>query len=133
MHHFKSVPLYVCYYYNLHMITVINDIRYRFQHKPIIYAIRHRATGMMYIGSTFTPSLRFHQHLISGTSSNANLQAAMALHGQSKFVLYVLELVQIPNGLSRDQRKLYLLGREQHYMDRYSTDQLYNSSRAIAK
>ena len=133
MKHFKSVkPGYICYYLNVHLLSVVNKIRYRFKGLTVIYAIRCRVTGMMYIGSTFSPSLRFHQHLMTGSSSNINLQTAIARYGQSKFVVYILEVVEMPKQLTYGERKNFLAEREQHYMNHYPIDQLYNTIRAIA-
>ena len=129
---FKSVPTFVAYYNNLHLSSVVNALRYRFQDKAIVYAIRCRPSGMMYIGHTFNPTLRFHNHLITGVKSNPYLQTDIAKRGLSKFTVYILEVTVFPKHLSYNQRTVFMRTLEQQYIDRYPREQLYNIINASA-
>lgn len=129
---FKSVPKFLAYYNNLHLSSVVNALRYRFRDKVIVYAIRCRPSGMMYIGHTFNPTLRFHNHLITGVNSNPYLQTDIAERGLSKFTVYVLEVVVLPKHLSYNQRAAFMRALEQRYIDRYPQEQLYNIVNASA-
>jgi len=48
---------------------------------------------MIYIGSTMSPSLRFHKHLVTGEQSNANLQEAIRVNDLGYFTVQIFELV----------------------------------------
>ena len=127
MNKFTFIPRFVTYYMNLHIPRTITNIQYRYQSSIIVYAIRCQVTNMVYVGSSFTPARRVHNHLITGKYSNAALQAAIAKHGLSKFTFYALEEVKIPSGLSQSDRKAHLLAAEQHYINMFPKAQLYNS------
>ena len=66
------------YYSNLHLLKVVNNLRYRFNKEGIIYGIRCVVTENMYIGSTNDSVGRFNKHLITG-DSNVALQDAIAM------------------------------------------------------
>lgn len=86
---------------------------------------------MLYIGSTLIPSLRFHNHLSTGINSNANLQAAIKVHGVSNLTVYILVVVEFPSNLTTDaSKKQYLRQIEQKYMDKYPKAQLYKEQRS---
>jgi len=129
---FKSVPFFRAYYLHLDQLSAVNNARYRFKDKSLVYAIRCKLTGQMYIGSTSASALRFWQHLIVHRDSNANLQAAIAKYGLSNFVLYILEEVKYPAKCTIQQRQALLLQREQAHMDYYPKTQLYNTIRSVA-
>jgi predicted GIY-YIG superfamily endonuclease len=108
---------------HVHKPRVLKALRYRYKGVAVVYIIRHMPSGMQYVGSTFTPMLRFHQHLVTGTHSNVGLQSAIAQHGLSEFVVYVVEVVEFGN-MAQSLRKAHLLAREQSHMDRYPATQL---------
>ncbi len=59
-----------------------------------VYAIRHRASGKVYVGSSTNVRARLNQHrhhLRHGTHLNARLQAAWAADGEQAFEFTVLE------------------------------------------
>ena len=124
---FQLVRNYVSYFMNLDQIKVINMIRYMYKDQHVVYAIKCRISGMLYVGSTTTPSSRFHHHLITYTYSNAGLQAAIAMYGLSNFTLYILEVVTYPSSLTLSERGVFLRQREQSYMNKFPVRQLYNS------
>ena len=130
MKHFLAVSPAVVYYRNLHLSSVIKALRFRYKGKAIIYALRCQITGQMYIGSSLAPSLRFHSHLVTGLYSNANLQNAIDKNGLNRFTAYIFEEVVIPKGLTLPQAKAYLAKIEQSYIDRYPSDQLYNTNKS---
>jgi group I intron endonuclease len=107
-------------------------VRYTYKNKPIIYAIRNRITGMMYIGSSFIPSARFHQHLISKTNSNFELQQSISKYGLDNFTVYILEVVDFPSTLLYNERSKFLRKREQFFINQYPTVQLFNSINSSA-
>jgi len=110
----------------LHLPRVIDNMRYTFRDIPIIYGIRCRVTGKMYIGSTLTPQDRFREHLITKTNSNPNLQADIEKYKLSSFTAYILENVQLPTDLSVSQHSSYLKQVEQTYIDRWPVAKRYN-------
>jgi len=124
---FKSVYGYVAYYMNLHQTKIIDMLRYTYGKSTIVYAIRCRTTGMMYIGSTFTPALRFHQHLVTGYSSNKALQHQINQYSLSQFTVYILEVVKFPPTMAPSERGAYLRQREQYFINKYPRSQLFNT------
>ena len=127
MTRFTFIPHFVDYYMNLQLPRTIKNIQYRYRSTPIVYAIRCQVTNRVYVGSSFTPGRRIHNHLVTGHYSNAALQAAIAKYGLSKFTYYTLEVVEMPSGLSSAESKAFLLAREQDYINRFPKSQLYNA------
>ena len=130
---FLSVQYYDVYFLNLHKRWVVNLLRFTYQGKSIVYAIRCRPTGQMYIGSTSASKYRFYNHFISGEESNANLQAAISKHKLHNFVAYVLEEVEMPSKVTSAKRDQLLRRVEQLHIQRYPEAQLYNSIAASVK
>lgn len=126
--HFRLVYDYLHYYLHIGQERVITILRYRYKGKAIIYIIRNTVTGMLYIGSTLNPALRFYRHFISGDSKNSNiyLQSAISTDGIDKFNLYIMEQVVFPSGLTFTEKQSFLRKVEQSYINKYPTDQLYN-------
>jgi len=118
----RNVPFYM----NLHLPRAINNMRYSFRNTPIIYGIRCRVTGMMYIGSTVTPQHRFQKHLIAHTHSSSDLQADMDKYGLQSITVHILEVVKFPAHLSSSLHKSYLTQVEQTYIDRWPKAKRYN-------
>lgn len=110
---------------------VLERLQYRVRGKAIVYALRCQVTNMIYVGSSMNPGRRFYLHVVAGMRSNANLQAAIAQHGISKFTAYILEDVQFPEGMGYQDRKAYILTVEQKHMDVFNKDQLYNTIRSV--
>jgi hypothetical protein len=106
------------YYMNLHLSQVVDNLRFRFKSKPIVYGIRCRETGMMYIGSSFAPENRFHNHLVTGNHSNAALQADIQKYGLKSLTVHIFELVIFPAGMPFRDRPAHLHLVEQRYIDR---------------
>ena len=129
---YLSVSKYVAYYMHLDRVRVVNLLRYTYKGKSIVYALRCRSTGQMYIGSTTLSTLRFHNHLVTGENSNSNLQVAISRHGLSNFVAYILEVVPMSPHLSYSQQMVLLHQAEQAHINRYPKSQLYNSISASA-
>jgi len=122
----------VHYYMNLHLPRAIDNMRYSLRDIPIIYGIRCRVTGMMYIGSTSTPQDRFQKHLIAYTHSSYDLQADIEKYKLQSITVYILEKVTIPAHLSRFQRNSYLKRVEQTYIDRWPKAKRYNTRDSYA-
>jgi group I intron endonuclease len=123
----------VQYYMNLHLPRAVDNLRYRFRDIPIIYGIRCRVTGKMYIGSTLTPQDRFREHLISKTNSSPDLQADIKKYELSSFTVYILEIVQLPTHLSKSKSSSYLKQVEQTYIDRWPVVKRYNIRDSYAR
>jgi len=125
----------VQFYMNLHLPRAIDNMRYRFRDTPIIYGIRCRVTGKMYIGSTLTPQDRFRKHLIANTHSSPDLQADIKKYKLPAFTVYILEIVQIPTHLSqsKSQSSSYLKQVEQTYIDRWPVAKRYNIRDSYAR
>ena len=78
-----------------------------------VYAIRHVASGKVYVGSAINRTKRWTEHrrrLRNGDHHSRHLQAAWDAYGQSAFVFEVLETVA-PNSIA-------LLAVEQTHIDR---------------
>ena len=119
---------------HLDQARVLKMVRYTYKGKAVIYILRDTVTGMLYIGSTLSPSLRFYHHLIvGGDTSNLNLQQAIGVDGIENFTLYIMEIVKIPSRLSYQEKLDYLHIIEQKYLDKYPREQLYNINRSAAK
>ena len=130
---FVRTPKEIAYYMNLNNPRVVRELRYRFKEKTIIYGIRCQVDNLIYIGSSFAPSLRFHQHFVTGYHSNTRLQEAIALHGLSKFTVHVFEIIEFPSTAKYADRKATLLQVEQRYLDHFPMVQKYNSINASNK
>ena len=124
---FTFITKYVEYYMHLDNVRVVNLLRYRYKGKAIIYGFRCLVDGMVYVGSTTMPKLRFHNHLITGSHSNAALQAAINEHGLENFVAYVFELVVLPPNASKEQVSSIMRSAEQRHINKFPKAQLYNS------
>ena len=109
--HFRLVYDYLHVYLELGQSRIIKIIRYRYKGKAIIYIVRNTVTGMLYVGSTLSPALRFYHHFVTNdvSNSNARLQSEITEYGIDQFNLYVMELVLFPAGLSYDEKRSFLL------------------------
>ena len=114
---------------NLHLARTIKAIQYRFRNDVIVYAIRCQVNNMVYVGSTFIPARRVHQHLVTGEKSNDALQQDIKKYGIDKFTLHVMEILDV-DGMSHSHKSLYKRQREQYHMDKFPQAQLYNSMRS---
>ena len=106
------------YFINLNLPRAVDNLRYRFRAQPLIYGIRCRLTGKMYIGSTFSPENRFYKHLIAGDRSCPELQDDILKYGLESLTVHIFEIVEFPIDLPFKQRKGYLLETEQRYIDK---------------
>ena len=129
---FKLVYGYIAYYMHLDSPKVIRGLRYAYKRKAIVYILRNTITDMLYVGSTLSPSLRFHDHFIA-RNTNSALQEAMSHDGVSNFVAYIMEEVVFPRGFTFNDKVKHLRVIEQSYMDKYPVEQLYNSIRSSSK
>ena len=124
------VPTHLAYYRNIHQVSVVNSICFRFKDKNIIYGIRCRANDMIYIGSTMNVITRIKQHLLILDHTSKPLQADVTKLGLQWFTFYVFEVVSFPNHLNYSQRQVYLHKVEQQYMDMIPKSKLYNVYRS---
>lgn len=79
-----------------------------------VYALRHEATGKMYIGSTANPQQRLRKHLNrlkNGTHNSARLQEDYTKHPDKSVTLVLLDEIQ-----SFDERD-----KEYKWMEIYNT------------
>jgi group I intron endonuclease len=123
---FITTPPFLYRYTRLHIDLYYKKLRYHFHKQTIIYGIHCRITDKYYIGSSFDPRQRFRNHLITGHSSNGALQLDIDEHGLENITVYVFEIVQHPKGSTYDGRRRALRQLEQHYMDMFPDEQLYN-------
>jgi hypothetical protein len=86
---------------------------------------------MLYVGSTLSPALRFHHHLVTGYHSSIPLQAAIAHYGLANFNVYVMKEITFPASASFDQKVNLLRIEEQAIMDKFPIEQLYNKIRSV--
>ena len=114
------------FYMNLHLPRAIDNMRYSLRNTPIIYGIRCRVTGMMYVGSTLTPQNRFQKHLIANSHSSSDLQADMNKYGLHSITVHILEVVKFPANLSPSRHKSYLTQVEQTYIEQWPQAKRYN-------
>ena len=92
---FIRFPPNVAYYMHLDHSRILRGLRYRFKDIPLVYGISCQVTQMIYIGSTNTPGLRFHNHLVTGENSNCNLQAAIKRYKLGKLTVHIFEIVDL--------------------------------------
>jgi hypothetical protein len=116
---FKPLHPYVAYSMNLHMPNVISKLQYRFRNSSVVYGIRCRPTGMIYVGSISQPGLRFHNHLVSGDPSNPQLQEAIRTHGIDKFTVSIFNIVSYPSDFNIKQRNTLLRQSKQEVLNRF--------------
>lgn len=120
------------YFINLDLPRAIDNMRYRFRAIPLIYGIRCRATGKMYIGSTFSPENRFYKHLVAGDRSCPELQADIAKYGLKSITVHIFELVEWPKGLMFEDRESHLREVEQRYISKWPKSKRYNTRNSKA-
>jgi hypothetical protein len=124
------IPEHIAYYRNLTHADGLKNLRYRFKGKALVYGILCRTTQMIYVGSTFSPEYRFHQHLISGETSNNSLQEDLAKYGLHSFTIFVFTTVKFPPNSSYALRKQILVNVEQSYINMIPSNRLYNMKNA---
>ena len=76
--------------------------------------------------SSLTPGKRFHNHLVTGNNSNAQLQADIAKYGLDSFVACVFEVVPLSKYMSFKAKMVALHKIEQSYISKFPKEQLYN-------
>ena len=118
------------YFINLQLPRAIDNMRYQFRDKPIIYGIRCRVTGKMYIGSTFVPQDRFYKHLIARDPlrSSPELQDDITRYGLESITVHIFEVVKFPKDMHIANRKDHLRSIEQSYLDRWPKHKRYNAN-----
>ena len=125
--HYLFAGQYLHYYMHLTNAKVVNLLRYRYDNKGVVYGIRSRLTGQIYIGHTVDPKVRFYNHFIKGdhSQSNSNLQLAIDRYGLHNFYAYIYAVISIdsmPMAQSKDKLRII----EQTLIDRFPKHQLYN-------
>ena len=130
---FTFIPNSVRHFMNLHLLRTIKNLQYVYRKDAIVYAFRCRIDNMVYVGSTLTPGRGFHNHLVTGEYSNAALQQAISIHGLENFIAYILEIVDIPTGLSFEEKRAFLRVVEQKHIDKFPKAQLYNTIASVSK
>lgn len=123
---------FVSKYTDLHLERVRDDARYKYKFKPIIYALICSATAKVYIGSTWDSVRRFRQHLVTGHTSNLEMQEHIKEHGLESFSLIVLDIVKFPSSTTKDERRVLLRKKEQEYKDKFPLEIQYPGNRAFA-
>ena len=95
-------------------------MRFRFRDQPLIYGIRCRATGKMYIGHTFVPQDRFYKHLIAHDyeRSSPELQDDIKKYTMKSITVHIFELVQFPPHMHVDDYLSHIHQIEQSYINR---------------
>lgn len=126
----KWIPADIAYYLHLDDPKVIKSLQYRYKGCAIVYGIRCQMNGMIYIGGSISPALRFHKHLITGEQSNANLQADINMYGLGKFTVHIFKIVEFPPDSSFAEKKALLLAEEQEYLNMIPVKRRYNSIEA---
>lgn len=130
MHKFlgKWIPEHIAYYMHLDNPDVIKALQYRFKNVPIVYGIRCQVNGLIYIGSSLAPGLRFHKHLITGERSNDALQAHITKYGLGKFTVHIFKVVEFPSDSSYAEKKTLLITQE--YLNLIPVRRRYNTINA---
>lgn len=124
---------YVSMHTSLHLQRVRDNIRYKYTYTPLIYCIVCNVTNKLYVGSTWDSVRRFRQHLVTGHTSNEGLQADIKEHGLENFTLFVLTIVQFPEGLTKDERRTHLHKIEQEHKDLFLKDSQYPNRRSYVR
>ena len=69
---FVHTPKDKAFYKHLDNPQVVRDLQYRFEGIPLIYGITCMVNQMIYIGSSLSPSKRFHKHLTIRSTDSSN-------------------------------------------------------------
>lgn len=94
---------------------------------PVIYEVRQKSTGMVYVGQTTQPfTLRWWQHL--SNPSECKFHEALKLHKVTDWEFSVLETIEYPADCA--DRAAYITDRERHWIEnRNSVTAGYNTVR----
>ena len=113
---------------DLHLPGRVDRMRFRFKNQPLIYGIRCRATGKMYIGHTFVPQDRFYKHLIAHDyeRSSPDLQDDIKKYSMKSLTVHIFELVQFPPHMHPSDYLSHITEIEQSYIDQWPSRKRYN-------
>ncbi|MBX8528508.1 GIY-YIG nuclease family protein [Pseudomonas cichorii] len=97
---------------------------------PVIYQVRQKSTGMVYVGQTTQPfTLRWWQHLSNPTG--CKFHAALKSTEITDWDFGVLEVINYPEGCT--DRAAYITRREGHWIEALSAvDAGFNTVRPVA-
>lgn len=125
---FIALPNFVQQFNDLSNREVVDFIRYAYQTSVygIVYGVYNVFTKQIYIGSTIVPAKRVYEHLVSGNNSNKYLQNSINKYGIDTFQFIIFEVVysSVIGVLSKGDFRAV----EQHYIDLFPKEQLFNSS-----
>lgn len=101
-------------------------------HEAVVYKITNKATGLCYIGKTTQAfTLRWYQHFYQG-SHGAKFYEARKQYDVTNWTFEVIEIIPVPKGASRDEKKRFILRCESYWMNQYdSVKNGYNSLLSI--
>jgi len=127
----NKTPDAISYHMHLEDSKRLSKLQAMYRKYAIVYGLRSNIDNRIYIGSSLTPGLRFHHHLITASRSNFNLQAAIAEHGLENFTALVYAKFEW-NRNDYEGTKKFLLQQEQLIMDQFPREQLFNTNKAVA-
>ena len=128
----NRTPKTLSFHKEMTNIGQVELLQHMYRAFAVVYGFRCDLDNRTYVGSSVNPGLRFHNHLVSRTHSNAALQSVISTHGLDNFTIVVFEKHKW-EGRSYDEMKKFITQREQFIMDQFPLQQLYNTNRAVAK
>lgn len=85
---------------------------------PVIYSVRQKSTGMVYVGQTTQPfTLRWWNHI--SYPSECKFHAALKKYGLADWDFSVLEVIDYPEGVKG--RAAFITDRERHWIDTFNS------------
>jgi group I intron endonuclease len=118
-------------YTNLHLPEIVNEIRYKYKGKGIVYGIQNNINKKLYIGSSADGFKRIYGHLVrpKHDHSNLRLRNSIVKHGLKNFTLYIFNVIEFDDSLTTEKKKALLIPVEQVHINNYlplKRDQLFN-------
>jgi group I intron endonuclease len=118
-------------YTNLHLPEIVNEIRYKYKGKGIVYGIQNNINKKLYIGSSADGFKRIYGHLVrpKHDHSNLRLRNSIVKHGLKNFTLYIFNVIEFADSLTTEKKKGLLIPVEQVHINNYlplKRDQLFN-------
>jgi hypothetical protein len=134
----NQTPKTLSFHKGLTNLSQVVLLQHMYRPFAVVYGFRCDLDNRFYVGSSVTPGLRFHNHLVSHANSNATLQSAFNTHGLDHFTFTAQARCVVFEkhkweGRTYEEMKTFITQREQFIMDQFPKQQLYNTNRAVAK
>ena len=109
----------------------LKSLMFGYKGKALIYGVHCRPAGKLYIGSTFSPTLRFHKHFVTGYRSNEFLQNDINQYGLESITVHIFEIANFESNSTYSSKRHTLRKLEQSYINQVPPKRLYNKIKAF--